>query len=50
MSERCTAKTEVWARVVGFFRPLKQWNRGQRAQYSERTPYQVQKEQDHGDR
>jgi len=35
----CTAKTEVWARVVGFFRPLKQWNKGQRAQYDARTPY-----------
>lgn len=39
MSQPCTAKTEVWARVCGFFRPLKQWNRGQRAQYAERTPY-----------
>lgn len=35
----CSAKTEVWARVVGFFRPLKHWNKGQRAQYAERTPY-----------
>lgn len=41
MAEKCAAKVEVWARVVGFFRPLKQWNRGQRAQYQARTPYQV---------
>lgn len=39
MSERCPGKTEVWARVVGFFRPLKQWNKGQREQYNARTPY-----------
>ncbi len=48
MSQPCSAKTEVWARAVGFFRPVKQWNRGQRAQYDARTPYRADKEPEHG--
>jgi len=42
MSDRCTAKTEVWARVCGFFRPVSQWNKGKRAEYAERKTYQVE--------
>ena len=42
MSEKkCEAKTEVWARVCGFFRPVAQWNRGKQAEYAERKPYDV---------
>lgn len=37
---RCNAKTEVWARITGFFRPLSQWNAGKREEYRERVPYQ----------
>ncbi len=44
---KCREKTEVWSRVVGFFRPVQQWNKGKRAEYAERTPYKV--EADHGD-
>lgn len=36
---RCDAKTEVWARITGFFRPLSQWNAGKREEYRERVPY-----------
>lgn len=48
MPEKCDAKTEVWSRVCGFFRPVTQWNKGKREEYRERTPYKV--EVDHGDR
>lgn len=44
MSEPCTAKTEVWARVCGFFRPVRQWNKGKRQEYQERTPYRISRE------
>ena len=27
---------EVWSRVVGYLRPLNQWNKGMQAQYKER--------------
>lgn len=40
-SEPCAAKTEVWARVCGFFRPVRQWNKGKRQEYQERTPYRI---------
>lgn len=42
---RCTAKTEVWARVCGFFRPIAQWNKGKRQEYADRKHYQVDQDQ-----
>lgn len=45
MSKPCEAPTEVWARVCGFFRPLKQWNRGKKAEYAARKPYRVEKKE-----
>lgn len=42
MSEtRCQQKTEVYARVCGFFRPVQQWNRGKREEYKDRVTYKV---------
>lgn len=41
MAKKCTATTEVWARVCGFFRPVKQWNAGKREEYRERVEYVV---------
>ncbi len=41
MSDRCNAKTEVWARVCGFFRPVNQWNLGKKQEYRDRKHYQV---------
>lgn len=32
---------EVWSRVVGYFRPLHDWNRGKREEFRERKPVQV---------
>ena len=29
MSTKCAAKTEVYSRVCGFFRPVQQWEQGQ---------------------
>ena len=28
--------TEIYSRVVGYFRPVQQWNKGKREEYSER--------------
>lgn len=41
MSQKCQARTEVWARVCGFFRPLNQWNKGKRQEFADRKTYQV---------
>ncbi len=42
MSQKCTAKVEVYSRVCGFFRPVQQWNKGKKEEFSERTPYLLQ--------
>jgi anaerobic ribonucleoside-triphosphate reductase len=34
-------KTEVYSRVVGYIRPVEQWNNGKRAEYADRQEYCV---------
>ena len=35
--------TEIYSRVVGYFRPTSQWNKGKREEYSERVILIVKK-------
>ncbi|KKM11413.1 ribonucleoside-triphosphate reductase [Clostridiales bacterium PH28_bin88] len=35
----CGRETEVWSRVVGFYRPIQNWNRGKRSEFAERKEY-----------
>lgn len=37
----CKQKTEVYSRIVGYYRPVQQWNRGKKAEYFNRKPYKV---------
>lgn len=39
--KKCTAQVEVYSRVVGFFRPVQQWNRGKREEFRERKTFKV---------
>jgi hypothetical protein len=32
---------EVYSRVVGYFRPVNQWNKGKREEFGERKPYSL---------
>lgn len=32
-------RCEVYSRVVGYLRPVAQWNKGQKAMWHDRTPY-----------
>lgn len=41
--KKCEERTEVWARVVGFFRPVQHFNRGQKQQFHDRPVYAVEK-------
>ncbi len=41
MTKNCNGKTEVYSRVVGFFRPVQQWNHGKKSEYEERETYDV---------
>lgn len=40
----CGSDTEVWSRVVGFYRPVKNWNKGKQSEFSERKEFIVAKE------
>ena len=37
----CGKESEVWARVVGFNRPVKQFNKGKKEEYKERTMFEI---------
>jgi ribonucleoside-triphosphate reductase len=37
----CDQKTEVYSRVVGYLRPVKQWNEGKQAEYGNRKSFRV---------
>jgi ribonucleoside-triphosphate reductase (formate) len=37
----CQAETEVYSRVVGYLRPVKQWNEGKRAEFSMRKRFKL---------
>ena len=39
--KRCKAKTEVYSRVVGFYRPVQQWNIGKKAEYFNRKTFRI---------
>ncbi|HMN19074.1 MAG TPA: anaerobic ribonucleoside-triphosphate reductase [Candidatus Moranbacteria bacterium] len=34
--------TEVYSRVVGYIRPVEQWNKGKRTEFSDRTEFVVE--------
>ena len=36
---KCSEKTEVYSRVVGFLRPVSQWNKGKQAEFEMREHY-----------
>jgi anaerobic ribonucleoside-triphosphate reductase len=38
---RCNSETEVYSRVVGYLRPVKQWNNGKQAEYRMRKTFKV---------
>lgn len=40
-NNRCQAKTEVYTRVCGFFRPVQQFNLGKKAEYRDRKTFVV---------
>jgi ribonucleoside-triphosphate reductase len=37
----CGTNNEVWSRIVGYFRPVDQWNKGKKSEYAERRVYTV---------
>ncbi len=41
----CNTDCEVWSRIVGYFRPVKEWNKGKKSEYAERVEYVVSAEE-----
>lgn len=42
---RCGAETEVYSRVVGYLRPVSQWNAGKQAEFARRSTFRIEEEQ-----
>jgi len=40
---KCGMKTEVYSRVVGYHRPVKNWNKGKREEFKDRRAFAVGK-------
>ncbi len=38
---KCGAKTEIYSRVCGYFRPVSNWNQGKREEFKDRKEYEV---------
>ena len=39
--KKLVVPVEVYSRVVGYFRPVNQWNKGKQQEFSERSVYAV---------
>lgn len=39
---------EIYSRVVGYFRPVQNWNRGKQAEFADRLAYNVSVSMSHG--
>ena len=38
---KCGAKTEIYSRVCGYFRPVSNWNKGKKEEFKDRKTYEV---------
>jgi len=36
---KCENTCEIFSRVVGYYRPVENWNRGKKQEFRERVPY-----------
>lgn len=39
----CGQDTEVWSRVMGYHRPISEWNTGKQREHAERKPFSIKK-------
>lgn len=40
---KCNKETEVYSRIVGYFRPIKNWNDGKREEFVHRVTFNEKK-------
>ena len=43
MEQKKRQKCEVYSRVVGYYRPVEQWNEGKQAEFTERKEYDAER-------
>jgi ribonucleoside-triphosphate reductase (formate) len=41
--EECAKKCEVYSRIVGYFRPVANWNIGKKEEFKDRLEFDLQK-------
>lgn len=41
--KECSLRTEVYSRVVGYFRPVQNWNEGKKKEFADRIAYDPKK-------
>ena len=46
LDNKCNARTEVYSRIVGYFRPVQQWNVGKKQEYFNRKMFRVDPQDD----
>jgi len=44
MESKRRVPCEVYSRIVGYFRPIRNWNKGKRREFMERKVYTLSKE------
>ena len=42
---KCQGKTEVYSRVVGFCRPIQEWNKGKKEEFKDRVTYKINRDE-----
>lgn len=43
-NQKCNKETEIYSRVSGYHRPVKNWNVGKQEEFKERKPFQFKVE------
>jgi anaerobic ribonucleoside-triphosphate reductase len=43
MRHKCGRKTEIFSRVVGYFRPVAEWNHGKQEEFKNRKAFSIHK-------
>ncbi|WP_285905064.1 ribonucleoside triphosphate reductase [Pseudodesulfovibrio pelocollis] len=38
----CGSETEIWTRIVGYYRPVSRWNKGKQAEFCDRIEFEVE--------
>lgn len=49
MMAKCNEVTEVYSRCTGYYRPVKNWNKGKQEEFKDRKLYDVKHAADCGD-